>query len=63
MANTTSILMAVEPELVDLSLLPEDRNKWLQGVAGEDPRDATVKFGEELLEETLALIGEEIINF
>ena len=58
--NETSILMAVAPELVDLSLLPEDRDQWPQGVKGEDPRDATVAFGEELIEDTLALIGSKL---
>lgn len=58
--NETSILMAVSPEHVDLSLLPEDRSEWPQGVAGEDPRDSSVAFGEELIEATLALIGDKL---
>ena len=58
--NETSILMAVAPELVDLSLLPKDRTQWPQGVAGEDPRDATAAFGEELIEDTVALIGAKL---
>jgi len=58
--NETSILMAVAPQLVDLSLLPEDRTEWPQGVAGEDPRDSSVDFGEELIEATLALIGDKL---
>ena len=61
--NETSILMAVAPELVDLSLLPEDRGQWPQGVLGEDPRDATSAFGEELMEATLALIGAKLDEF
>lgn len=55
--NETSIMMATNPDLVDLARLPADRGVWPQGVAGEDPRDATAAFGEELLEETLELIG------
>jgi creatinine amidohydrolase len=58
--NETSILMAVAPHLVDLSRLPEDRAQWPQGVGGEDPRDATVPYGEELIESTLALIGNKL---
>ena len=58
--NETSILMAVAPELVDLSLLPQDRSQWPQGVAGEDPRDATVGYGNELIEDTLTLIGAKL---
>lgn len=58
--NETSILMAIAPELVDLSQLPTDRNQWPQGVIGEDPRDATREFGEELIEATLSLIGDKL---
>jgi len=58
--NETSILMAVSPDLVDLSRLPADRNQWPQGVGGEDPRDATAEYGEELLEATVALIGKKL---
>lgn len=58
--NETSVLMAVAPELVDLSQLPTDRDQWPQGVAGEDPRDASIAFGEELIEATVALIGNKL---
>ena len=58
--NETSILIAVAPGLVDLSQLPTDRDQWPQGVSGEDPRDASTAFGEELIEATLALIGNKL---
>jgi creatinine amidohydrolase len=58
--NETSIMMAVAPELVDLSQLPAEREVWPQGVHGEDPRDSTAAFGEELIEATLALIGARL---
>ena len=58
--NETSVMMAVAPELVDLSQLPADRDEWPQGVGGEDPRDSSVEFGEELIEDTLALIGAKL---
>ncbi len=58
--NETSILMAVAPELVDLSRLSSDRTQWPQGVGGEDPRDATAAFGEELIASTVALIGAKL---
>ena len=58
--NETSILSAVTPELVDLSQLPSDREQWPQGVCGEDPRDASAAFGEELIESTLLLIGSKL---
>ena len=58
--NEASILMAVSPGFVDLSLLPADRSQWPEGVNGEGPRDATAAFGEELIEDTLILIGEKL---
>ena len=58
--NETSIMMAAVPDLVDLSWLPNERDRWPQGIAGEDPRDASVAFGEELIEATLALIGNKL---
>ena len=58
--NETSIMMAVAPDLVDLSQLPQDRDVWPQGVGGADPRDSTAEFGEELIEDTLTLIGAKL---
>jgi creatinine amidohydrolase len=55
--NETSLLMAVDPDLVDLSRLPEDPAVWPQGVAGEDPRLATPEYGDRLLNKTVELIG------
>ena len=53
-------MMAVKPELVNLLQLPTDREKWPLGVHGEDPRDSTPEFGEELIEATLTLIGTKL---
>jgi creatinine amidohydrolase len=58
--NETSIMMAVRPGLVDLTQLPEDRDTWPQGVGGEDPRDSTPEFGNELIEATVAAIGRKL---
>ena len=58
--NETSLLMAAYPDLVDLSLLHEDRNEWPLGVGGEDPRDSSAEFGEELFEKTVVLIGRAL---
>ncbi|MCX6095025.1 MAG: creatininase family protein [Candidatus Bipolaricaulota bacterium] len=58
--NETSILMAVDPDLVDLSRLPKSRKEKPLGVFGEDPRDSTAAYGEELIEKTLALIGSKL---
>jgi len=58
--NETSIMMAVNPELVDLTQLPADREVWPQGVGGEDPRDSTAEYGEELIEATVQLLGAKL---
>jgi creatinine amidohydrolase len=36
--NETSLVMALRPELVDMSTLPADLNDWPVAVAGQDPR-------------------------
>ena len=51
--NETSIMMALRPDLVDLSRLPEDRDVWPQGVGGKDPRDASAEYGETCLSSSL----------
>ncbi|MGD9675699.1 MAG: creatininase family protein [Candidatus Bipolaricaulia bacterium] len=58
--NETSILMAVAPELVDLCCLPKSREEKPLGVYGEDPRDSTAAYGEELIEKTVSLIGAKL---
>ena len=58
--NETSLMMAAHPGLVDMGTLPGDRDEWPVGVGGEDPRDSSPEFGEELYEITLALIGEAL---
>lgn len=55
--NETSLMMAMHPELVDLGRLPADREVWPQGVAGDDPRDATAAYGEECVEACLVALG------
>ncbi len=58
--NETSILIAVVPDLVDLSRLPLSRREKPLGIIGEDPRDSTAAYGEELIEVTVALIGRKL---
>jgi len=58
--NETSLLVAAYPHLVDLGILSEDRAQWPLGVGGEDPRDSTPEFGEELYEKSLVLIGRAL---
>ncbi len=44
----TSLMMALRPELVDLSRLPEDPEERLIGIGGRDPREhASHEYGQE----------------
>jgi creatinine amidohydrolase len=54
--NETSLMMHLRPGLVDLSQLPQARSTWPQGVAGEDPRDATAPYGKECLQQSVELV-------
>ena len=58
--NETSLMMALRPDLVDLSRLSPDRSIWPQGVGGEDPRDSTPEYGEACLAASLDLIGAKL---
>jgi len=58
--NETSILMAVAPDLVDLSRLPDDADDRSNGIIGKDPRESTAAYGEELIETTVRLIGRKL---
>ncbi len=58
--NETSLMLAHFPALVDLGRLPAERSVWPQGVAGEDPRDATAAHGEACIAASLALIEEAL---
>ncbi len=53
----TSLMMALRPELVDLSRLPEDMDEKLIGVSGRDPRQhASVEFGQRGVEAVVEAI-------
>jgi creatinine amidohydrolase len=64
----TSLMMFFRPELVDLSLLPRDREITIEedGIGGGDPRNASIEEGkriaelivEELAKEVESLLGE-----
>lgn len=56
--NETSLMLHYRPDLVDLSRLPESKEEALQGVGGEDPRDATSDYGKECSEASILLVGE-----
>jgi creatinine amidohydrolase len=56
--NETSLMMHLRPDLVDLSQLPSSRSTWPQGVAGEDPRDASAAHGKECLQKSVELVRQ-----
>lgn len=56
--NETSLMMHLRPNLVDLPQLPQSRATWPQGVAGDDPRDATAAYGKECLEKSVELVRQ-----
>ena len=58
--NETSLMMALHPDLVDLSQIEDDRSVWPQGVGGEDPRDSTAAHGEECLSVSLKALADHL---
>ncbi len=49
-ANETSLVMALEPELVKIENLPEDRNEKPLGLLGKDPREfASADIGKKII--------------
>ena len=56
--NETSLMMQLRPDLVDLAQLPPARAMRPQGVAGEDPRDATASYGKECLQRSVELVRQ-----
>jgi len=55
----TSLLLALIPELVDLSRLEGEEEPPL-GVSGDDPRDASVEFGEEAVRHIVERVYKEV---
>jgi creatinine amidohydrolase len=54
--NETSLMLHFRPKLVDLGRLSPDRAVRPVGVGGQDPRDATVEYGRECLEQSIELV-------
>lgn len=55
----TSLLLALRPELVDLSRLDGQEEPPL-GVAGEDPRQASAEFGEQAVRHIVERVYEKV---
>lgn len=59
----TSLLMALDPDMVDLSLLPADKEKPLVGVGGaRPPHEASAQFGEEAVGHIVARVGRQVLD-
>lgn len=60
--NETSIMLAVRPDLVDMSHLPADPTVWPQGVKGADPRQATAEYGAACLARAVAIVKQKFAD-
>ena len=58
--NETSLVMALRPDLVDLSQLPEDKSVWPQGVGGSDPRQANTIAGQSYLKSSIETLRQAL---
>ena len=58
--NETSLVMALRPDLVDLSQLPEDKSVWPQGVGGIDPRQANAIAGQSYLKSSIETLRQAL---
>jgi creatinine amidohydrolase/Fe(II)-dependent formamide hydrolase-like protein len=57
----TSLMMALRPELVDLSRLPKSPKAKLVGVGGRDPRQhASVEFGRRGVDAIVRRVGKKV---
>jgi len=57
----TSLMLALRPDLVDLSRLPQGEKEALVGVNGRDPRvHASREFGERGVEAVVRRVGEKV---
>ncbi len=59
--NETSLVMALKPELVDLTMLPTDRSIWPVAVDGEDPRGSSSEHGQTCIELSIGIL-ERMFN-
>lgn len=56
--NETSLMMAIRPDLVDLSVLPADKAEWPVAVAGDDPRDSTPEIGRAAFDRSIEALAQ-----
>ena len=58
--NETSLVMALRPDLVELSQLPEEKSVWPQGVGGSDPRQANAIAGQSYLKSSIETLRQAL---
>jgi len=57
--NETSIMLALRPDLVDLTQLPPDPSPPPERILGKDPRHATDKLGKQYLDAAINILKEK----
>jgi creatinine amidohydrolase len=57
--NETSIMLAIRPDLVDLSRLPQDSTIPVERILGKAPRRATTKLGNKYLDAAVDLVKQQ----
>ena len=57
--NETSIMLAIRPDLVDLSRLPQDLTVPVERILGKDPRRAKTKLGNKYLDAAVELVKQQ----
>jgi creatinine amidohydrolase len=60
--NETSIMLALRPELVDISRLPEDPSIPPERILGEDPRKAASNLGNEYLSSAVEIVKQMLVK-
>lgn len=54
--NETSIMLALRPDLVDQSKLPQDPSIFPERILGKDPRQATANLGKKYLDAAVKIL-------
>ncbi len=52
-------MLALHPDLVDLTKLPEDPSNPPERILGKDPRNATAKLGKQYLDAAINILKEK----
>jgi creatinine amidohydrolase len=55
-------MMALYPDLVDLSRIEDPYGSWPLDLKGENPRLSTAGYGEYLIETTVEAVGRKVLE-